>query len=72
MEVAVPPGGRSTLDGLMLQPGHEMQSGAGDVVSLMVPLKLLMLASMIWDLPLEPATTVRFDGLAEIVKSGGP
>ena len=56
----------------MLQPGHEMQSGAGDVVSLTVPLKLLMLDSMIRDLPVEPATTVWFDGLAEIVKSGGP
>jgi len=71
IEAAVPPGGRSTLDGLMLQPGHETQTGAGDVVSLTVPLKLLMLVSVIWDLPVEPATTVWFDGLAEIVKFGG-
>ena len=71
IEVAVPPGGRSTLDGLTPQFGHETQSGAGDVVSLTVPLKLLMLVSMIWDLPVLPATTVWLDGLAEIVKSGG-
>ena len=56
----------------MPQSGQDTQSGAGDVVGLMVPLKLLMLFSMIWDLPVEPATTVWFDGLAEIVKSGGP
>ena len=72
IEAAVPPGGRSTLDGLMLQLGHETQSGAGDVVSLTVPLKLLMLVRVIWDLPVEPATTVWLDGLAEIVKSGAP
>jgi len=72
IEVAVPPGGRSTLDGLMPQLGHETQSGGGDVMSLTVPLKLLMLVSTIWDLPVDPATTVWLDGLAEIVKSGGP
>ncbi len=72
IEVAVPPGGRSTLDGLTPQLGHETQSGAGDVVSLTVPLKLLMLVSTIWDLPVLPAMTVWLDGLAEIVKSGGP
>ena len=71
IEVAVPPGERSTLDGLIPQLGHETQSGAGDVVSLTVPLKLLMLVSTIWDLPVDPATTVWLDGLAEIVKSGG-
>ena len=72
IEVAVPPGERSTLDGLTPQFGHETQSGAGDVVSLTVPLKLLMLVSAIWDLPVLPAMTVWLDGLAEIVKSGGP
>ena len=72
IEAAVPPGERSTLDGLMPQLGHETQSGAGDVVSLTVPLKLLMLVRVIWDLPVEPATTVWLDGLAEIVKSGAP
>jgi hypothetical protein len=72
IEVAVPPGGRSTLDGLIPQFGHETQSGAGDVVSLTVPLKPLMLVSVIWDLPVVPAMTVWLDGLAEIVKSGGP
>jgi len=72
IDVAVPPGGRSTLDGLMPQSGHETQSGGGDVVSLTVPLKLLMLVSVIWDLPVVPAMTVWLDGLAEIVKSGGP
>ena len=70
--MAVPPGGRSTLDGLMPQFGHETQSGAGDVVSVTIPLKLLMLVSVIWDLPLVPAMTVWLDGFAEIVKSGGP
>ena len=69
--MAVPPGGRSTLDGLMPQLGHETQSGGGDVMSLTVPLKLLVLVSTIWDLPVDPATTVWLDGLAEIVKSGG-
>ncbi len=72
IEVAVPPGERSTLDGLMPQLGHEAQSGGGDVVSLTVPLKLLMLVSVVWDLPVLPAMTVWFDGLAEIVKSGFP
>jgi len=72
IEVAVPPGGRSTPDGLIPQLGHEAQSGGGDVVSLTVPLKLLMLVSTIWDLPVDPATTVWLDGLAEIVKSGEP
>ena len=71
VEVAVPPGGRSTLDGLMPQLGHETQSGAGDVVSLTVPLKLLMLVSVISDLPVLPAITVWLDVFAEIVKSGG-
>src|SRR3989442_7074727 len=72
IEVAVPPGERSTLDGLTPQFGHETQSGAGDVVSLTVPLKLLMLVSMIWDLGALPATTVWLDGSAEIVESGEP
>ena len=41
-------------------------------MSLTVPLKPLKLISAIWDLPVEPATTVWLDGFAEIVKSGEP
>src|SRR2546428_10371640 len=72
LEVAVPPGERWALGALMHQFGQETQSGAGDVVSLTVRLKLLMLVSAIWDLAVLPAMTVWRGGLAEIVKSVGP
>jgi len=71
VEAAVPPGESVTLDGLMLQPGHDAQRGGGEVVRLIVPLNPLMLDRMIWDFAVEPAGTVWFVGLAEIVKSGG-
>jgi len=71
VEAAVPPGESVTLDGLMLQPGHDGQRGGGEVVRLIVPLSPLMLDRMIWEVADEPAGTVWFVGLAEIVKSGG-
>jgi len=71
VEGAVPPGGCVTLDGLMRHPGHGAQRGGGEVVRLIVPLNPLMLDRMIWDFAVEPAGTVWFVGLAEIVKSGG-
>ena len=71
VEAAVPPGESVTLDGLMLQPGHDTQRGGGEVVRLIVPPNPLTLDRTIWDFAVEPAGTVWFVGLAEIVKSGG-
>src|SRR3989442_13978510 len=70
--VAVPPGERSTLDGLMPQFGHETQSGAGEVVRLTVPLKLLRLVSAVCDLAVVPGMTVWTYGFAEVRRSGVP
>jgi len=47
VEATVPPGESVTLDGLMVQPGHDTQRGGGEVVRLIVPLNPLKLDRMI-------------------------
>lgn len=43
VEVAFPPGGTPTLDGLIDQEGHDAQRGGGETVRLIVLLNPLML-----------------------------
>jgi ribosomal protein L30/L7E len=73
MAVAVPPGARVTLVGLIPHDGQTGagQSGGGDVMKLTVPANPPRLPSVIVDVALDPDCTLCELGLADIVKSGG-
>lgn len=64
-----PPEDRVTLVGLVVEVSPV---GVVCVVRVMVPEKLLMLARLMAEVPVEPDWIVRLDGLLEIVKSGLP
>jgi hypothetical protein len=72
--LAVPPGARVTLVGLMVQllqlGGHAMR-GPVDVMRETVPANPLMLVMLMVDVAVVPAGIVRELGFADIVKSGG-
>jgi hypothetical protein len=68
MDVAVPLGDRETVTGFKLEtsPEGEMEE---DMVTL--PLKLLILVTLMFELPQEPCAMLRLEGAVEIWKSGG-
>jgi hypothetical protein len=68
IDLAVPPLGRVKLAGLRkpVRPVGELEDER-----VTVPVKLLTLANVIVELDAAPAKTVRLDGLAEMVRSGG-
>ena len=65
----VPAGESWTLDGLRLSPGPFTTSGVMETVRLTVPVKPLMLVSVIVEKPVEPAAIGSDCGLPEMEKS---